>query len=89
MDSRFKGSKFDTFREKGLIVWSVIDWDVKTEEASAWMSSTMVNSMIKQGDWSCGLFRIDTWQRCWQQPLMMKDVRKGEVWKDDITAVAD
>ncbi|KAF7947548.1 hypothetical protein EAE96_008634 [Botrytis aclada] len=81
MDSRFKGSKFDTFREKGLIVWSTMEWDVKAKEASAWMPSTLVNGMIRQGGWSCGLFRIDTWQRCWQTPLVMKDIGRHEVWE--------
>ncbi|KAF7945713.1 uncharacterized protein EAE97_004751 [Botrytis byssoidea] len=82
MDSRFRGSKSDTFREKGLIVWSTLEWDVEAQEATAWMPCTLVNRMIRQGDWNCGLFRTDTWQRCWQKPLMMKDVRRDEVWEE-------
>ncbi|TGO68988.1 hypothetical protein BOTNAR_0017g00340 [Botryotinia narcissicola] len=82
MDSRFRGSKSDTFRQKGLIVWSTMEWDVEAQEAIAWMPGTLVNKMIRQGDWNCGLFRTDTWQRCWQKPLMMKDVRRDEVWEE-------
>lgn len=88
MDSKFKGSKFDTFRTKGLIVWITVDWDIEIREASAWMPSALVDKMIKEVDWACGLFRTDTWERCWQYPGMVPDARKGEAWKDDITSAA-
>ncbi|TEY39226.1 hypothetical protein BOTCAL_0466g00080 [Botryotinia calthae] len=89
IDSRFKGSKLDTFREKGLIVWSTLEWDVGAKKASAWVPSTLVNRMIREGDWACGLFRIDIWQSCLQQSLTMKYARKGEVWEDNISPAAD
>ncbi|KAJ8067787.1 hypothetical protein OCU04_003385 [Sclerotinia nivalis] len=89
MDSKFKGSKFDAFRNNGLVVWSTVEWDIEAREASAWMPSALVDKMIREIDWTCGLFRTDTWERCWALPCMVIDARKGEAWRDDITSAAD
>lgn len=86
-DSQYKGPKFDAFREKGVIVWSTLEWDAEAREARAWMPSALVSRMVGELDWFCGLFRTDTWEACWEkQSVAVSKARKGEMWVDDITS---
>ncbi|KAF7910582.1 hypothetical protein EAE99_011200 [Botrytis elliptica] len=89
MDAQFKGIQFKTFREKGMVLWSTIEWNLETSEASAWMPSSLMDRMIRERDWGCGLFRTDTWERCWDKLSLVSNARKGEKWEDDITSVED
>lgn len=89
MDAQFKGVKFEAFRERGVALWSTIEWNLEASEASAWMPSTLMDKMIRERDWSCGLFRTDTWERCWDTSSLMSDAKKSEKWEDDITSAED
>ncbi|KAA8570727.1 hypothetical protein EYC84_000122 [Monilinia fructicola] len=95
MNSQFKGANFDAFRKAGVIVWSTIELDVQTWTARVWMPRSLVVSMIQKGErhagstWRCGLFRTDTWERCWDSPGLVSDAERGERWEDDVASAEE
>ncbi|KAB8297733.1 hypothetical protein EYC80_001535 [Monilinia laxa] len=92
MNSQFKGANFDTFRKKGLIIWSTIELNVQTWKVKVWMPSPLVDFIIQRGEkneeskWYCGLFRTDTWEKWWDYPGLVSDAEKGEKWEDDVVS---
>jgi hypothetical protein len=59
VDRDFEGPKYDTLRDKGIIVWSTVTWEL-TKEANAWMPKTFVHMLISRG-FVCELYRTDIW----------------------------
>ncbi|QSZ28722.1 hypothetical protein DSL72_003224 [Monilinia vaccinii-corymbosi] len=81
--------------EFDIIHLSNIPFEARTLEASAWVPSSLMDKMIREGDenedsvWYYGLFRTDTWERCWKIPGNVNHAEKGERWEDDVVSAAD
>jgi hypothetical protein len=82
VNSSVKGPKWETFREKGLIIWTTFTWDVYHKTASAWMPESFVNGvLLDEEGWGCGLYRTDIWAPTSDVPaLVARCVSKCEKW---------
>jgi hypothetical protein len=73
VDRDFKGPKYDTLRDKGIIVWSTVTWDVKKKQAKAWMPKKFV----------CELYRTDIWISVGMFPTPVSvAVKRGVKWTE-------
>jgi hypothetical protein len=87
VDRDFKGPKYDTLRDKGIIVWSTVTWDVKKKEAKAWMPKTFVDMLIRK-KFVCELYRTDVWISVGMFPTPVSvAVKRGAKWTELSTSV--
>lgn len=60
IDPSFCGPQYTRFREEGVACWTSFSWDAASRTARAWMSTTLVDKLVKE-DWCCALWRVDLW----------------------------
>jgi hypothetical protein len=51
------GLAYESFRERGVAIWSTFSWSLEKKQVSAWMSRSFVGTIIEK-DWL-----ISTWER--------------------------
>jgi hypothetical protein len=82
VDRDFKVPKYDTLRQKSIIVWSTFTWDVKKQGAKAWMPKKFVDMLVSKA-FVCGLYRIDVWVPVGTAHISVASaVKRGEKWTD-------
>ncbi|CZT00196.1 uncharacterized protein RCO7_08382 [Rhynchosporium graminicola] len=82
VDDQFEHARYRKIRERGVVLWTTFEFDVKKKVASTWMPEELVVN-LKSRDWECGMYRTDIWQPAFKIPEdMVEVVEKGERWVD-------
>lgn len=76
-DTEFQGKEFEDFREHGIMLWTAFKFDLKSHEASVWMSENLVE-MFTRDEWAVSLVRIDTWTLVARECRVSEAVSRGK-----------
>lgn len=85
LDPYLNGTKIDSFREKGVSIWSTFRWDLEKTLVSAWIPRSFVE-MASREAWVCNLYRVDGWVDIYTASTPVKSaVKKAESWASGLS----